>query len=72
MSKNIYLRVAGKLFLSDYCRDIPNMLDELSDIACDCIDFAFPHGCEMKDKRAWEDAFLTELICKINDRLKDT
>jgi len=68
MSKNIYLRVAGKLFLSDYCRNIPDMLDELSDIACDCIDFAFPHDCEMKDKKEWEDLFFKLLRERIDKR----
>ena len=63
MSKNIHLRVASKLYYADNCRNIQDMVNELSDITADSIDFTFAYSCELEDKQNFINEFIP-LYCK--------
>lgn len=70
MSKNLYLRIASKLYAVDHYRDIPVMLEELFDIGDDCLGFIFAHDCELTEKEIWIKKFLILLIEKAQEGLK--
>lgn len=63
MSKNIHLRVASKLFYDDNHCNVQDMVDELSDITADSIDFTFAHDCEIEEKQKFINEFIP-LFCK--------
>lgn len=69
MLKNIYLRIATKLFFADWSCDLPFMVGIRGDMDDDAIDFVFCDdalkGAEFK-KQYW-----TLLRKECNRRLKD-